>query len=155
MKRIVFVITLLVCVVCANAQVFVGGSGGVSYSNDVFSLALRPMAGYEFNDRFALGAEAGYTLVDDASYFQVEPFVRFNCWNNSRVFLDVKAKGIIDLSDDDTVYEVGIVPSVRYRLSNRWDVSADLGILGYDSEYENIVFAAKTTNVCLSFIYRF
>ena len=64
MKKI-FLVLLLAAGFSTNAaaQFFVGGTGGVGYLNDAFRMAVKPMAGYEFDDRWAVGTTLGFSLV--------------------------------------------------------------------------------------------
>jgi len=154
MKKIFLSLFLVLCVISSRAQVFVGGSAGVAYSG-VFSAALQPFAGYEFSQRLAVGGGVSYNLIDSESYVFVEPFVRYNCWNNSRFFFDIKGVTTFDLTGDDVLCQMGVVPSLRYRINPHWDTSVDVGMLGYNFSSEAVVISSKTTNVCLSLIYRF
>ena len=152
MKKLILVLAFIAVTIDTNAQVFVGGSAGVAYVGD-FSAAIKTFAGYEFSQKFAVGGGLSAQYVDDGNpLVMVDAFARYNCWNNSHLFFDLTGKGSLEL--DHGCIEVGVVPSIRYRFSDHWDASADLGLIGYNTDVDFVV-SAKSTNVCLNVIYRF
>ena len=94
MKKIVMMMLVLASMsVKVNAQWFVSGNAGIGYLADRFQMKLLPAAGYEFNDRWAVGFGLGMGVQRDYVFGIVAPYVRFNCWNNGKLFVDVKANG--------------------------------------------------------------
>ena len=163
MKKIVMMLLVLASMsVKVNAQWFVGGTGGVGYFGDHFGLEVAPMAGYEFNDRWAvgLGVGAGFGCHngDSWGYGIINPYGRFNCWNNEKLFIDVK--GMVDARIRDnggSVTSVGFVPSLRFAINEKWQMSADLGLVGVQIGNDDVdpVFGFTGTSVGLSVIYKF
>lgn len=60
MKK-VLVSLAMACATTAQAQVFLGGTGRIGYTNDVFVLGIVPEVGYEINEKWAVGAGLGMT----------------------------------------------------------------------------------------------
>ena len=91
--------------------------------------------GYEFNDRVALGSGLGAVICagrDD--YFSVtgiaEPFVRVCVWHNESIFVDLYALGGFEFTDELKLCQVGVRPSLRFRVSENIDMAVDLVVLG-------------------------
>ena len=140
MKKI-FLLMLVLAGFCANvsAQFFVTGTAGLGYRYESFSMTLLPGCGYEFNDRWAVGTGLGLFLADEEARGVVNPYVRFNCWNNSRLFL------------------VGLRPSMRYAFSDHLQLSADVGLLGLDIDNgaTSAAVGFATSGIDVSVIYKF
>ena len=156
-----FLVLLLVAGFSTNAaaQFFVGGTGGVGYLNDAFRMAVKPMAGYEFDDRWAVGTTLGFSLVthNGSEVFGVaDPFVRFTCWNNSKLFVDLVAHSEMLFQSELYTANVGISPALRYSISSHWQLTGQAGIVGaqYDGAdwYPAFGFTASTE---VGVIYRF
>ncbi|MBQ8050305.1 MAG: outer membrane beta-barrel protein [Bacteroidaceae bacterium] len=128
MKKLMMILAL-VCSVNASAQWFVGGGTNFGYIKDNFQFSFHPQAGYEFNDRWAVGFGLGFTLVNDI-YGYAEPYVRFNCWNNDKLFVDVKARAEFIFGHGAEGAQVGLSPSLRYKINDHWQVYGDAGLFG-------------------------
>lgn len=116
-----------------GSSFFIGGTGQLSYSG-TFNFAFEPLFGYEFNDRWAAGTGIGFALSSSGGYNVimgvVEPFVRFCVWHNNLVFIDLKATSAFGFDDDLLLCQIGIRPSLRFRLNEHCDVAADIGLFG-------------------------
>ena len=158
MKKILLVMLVLAgfCVK-ANAQFFVSGTAGFQYRNEVFSMKLLPGVGYEISDRWAIGTGFGLSVFDKNTRGIVNPYVRFNCWNNDQVFLDVKATSELTFGDYYTTAFVGLKPSLRYAVNNHLQLSADFGAFGVDINDGDASPAIGLTlsGIDLTVIYRF
>lgn len=141
----------------ANAQLFLGGTFGVGHRQSAFSLSLKPRVGYEFSDRWAVGLALGVAYQDDDFYGCANPYVRFNCWNNGNLFIDLKASGDLAFNKDRCNALVGLKPSLRYAFNNHWQVSGDIGLLGVEIVDGDVTpaFVLSSTNVELNFMYKF
>ena len=132
MKKIVMMMLVLASVsVKVNAQWFVGGTGGVGYFGNHFSLELAPMGGYEFNDRWAVGLGLGFGVAAgdvSGSFGIIDPYVRFNCWNNGKLFVDVNAEADMRINDSALTAAVGLMPSLRLH-GTRPDAKPHLQVL--------------------------
>ena len=161
MKKLLLIVSLLIMTFVASAQKtwFVGGTAGIGY-DDYFYFALEPQFGYEFTARWAIGTGIGMALAS-SEYTAVigvaEPYVRFNAWNNDKVFVDLKATAGFGFTDVLVNCQVGIVPSLRFRINEHWDMAADLGLFGakYDRESWSPAFGINSFGVGLWFAYRF
>ena len=129
MKKLMMILAL-VCSVNASAQWFVGGGANFGYFKDNFQFSLHPQGGYEFNDRWAVGLGLGFTVVSSDIFGYVEPFVRFNCWNNEKVFIDLKARTEFLFNHGLAGGQMGISPSLRYKINDHWQVYGDVGLFG-------------------------
>lgn len=157
MKKMIVTLLLMVGAgVPSMARVFVGGTGGVGYVNDAFRWVMKPGVGYEFNERWAIGTTLGFSLADSEIAGVADPFVRFNCWNNGKFFIDAKAHAEMIFRSELGGAAVGVSPSVRYEFSPRWQVAASVGLLGaqYDGYDWSPAFMV-TGSTELGIIYRF
>lgn len=156
MKKAIFLLILFVgTVTMAKGQVFVGGTAGIGIS-DVFSMEMKPMVGYQFNERWAIGTGIGMGILDKDIAGIVDPFLRFNCWNNGKVHFDLKAKNEMWFGNFSAM-KVGIVPSFRVKLSDKLQLAGDVGLLGGQLSDEDwtpvILFTGGTVE--LNVIYSF
>ena len=98
MKKIVLLLLVVCATVSMNAQVYVGGTAGF-WSNDKddadeTSFVIAPEIGYNFNEKWAIGAELGYGygkkqgVKDDALF--INPYARYTYCETGivRLFLD-------------------------------------------------------------------
>ncbi len=141
----------------AHAQFFLGGSMGISYRHDRFSLALKPNLGYEFNERWAVGLGIGVDYLNEEFYGNVNPYIRFNCWNNSKIFFDLKASADVLFNTENVSTLAGLKPSLRYAINDHWQIAADVAVLGVDI-YDGVckpAFVFATSNTELTFLYKF
>jgi hypothetical protein len=158
MKRIVLVLLVLAgfCV-NANAQFFATGTLGFNYRNDAFSMKVLPGAGYEFNDRWAVGAEIGVRYAAKHARGLINPYLRFNFWNNEKVFLDLKAASDIDFGKHYTNVFAGLKPSLRYAVNDQLQLAVDMGALGVDINDGEVspALGLFINGVDLTLIYKF
>ena len=159
MKKLMMIFALM-CSVNASAQWFVSGSAGIGYLNDEFQLLMKSSAGYEFNERWAAGLGVGVGVYgEDGNVGAIfDPFVRFNCWNNSKFFVDAKAETEVWFGNGGTCYaNIGFVPSLRYAINNHWQVAGDVGLIGaqYIDDCWCPAFGFTSASVKMSVIYRF
>ena len=112
---------------------FLGATGAMGYSG-AFNFAFEPVIGYEFTDRFALGTGIGVMVVAGngvtVAMGVVEPFVRLCAWHNDLVFIDFKATAGLGFDRDLQMCQIGVRPSLRFRISEHCDIAADIGLFG-------------------------
>ncbi|MBQ9284695.1 MAG: hypothetical protein IJ209_00195 [Bacteroidaceae bacterium] len=158
MKKLLFVVLLFVGF-CANAsaQFFVSGSASFVYRNENFGMTILPGVGYEFNDRWAVGAGLGLTYFGEEAKGLTNPYVRFNCWNNKLVFVDLKGTTEISFGQGDANAFIGLRPSLRLAVNNHLQLSADMGLLGVDIDNDPATpaFGVGISGIDLTLIYRF
>lgn len=160
-KFVLMMLVLASMSVNVKAQWFVGGTGGIGYFGNGFALEAVPQAGYEFNQRWAVGLGLGgaITINEGAGgYAVIDPFVRFNCWNNGKFFVDVHAEADMRLNSDDFVSNVGFVPSIRYAFSDHWQAALGVGLVGVRIGSEDSLdpyFGFTARGLTLNVIYKF
>jgi len=136
MKKILLFVLLFSATIASNAQSgwFVGGSAGIGIRN-YFTVSGEVKVGYEFTDWFALGSGLGAVVfVGRDNFFTVtgiaEPFARFCVWHNDNIYIDLHVLGGIEFTDELQFCQVGVRPSLRFRVSENIDMSADFVVLG-------------------------
>lgn len=136
MKKILLFVLLLSASIASNAQSgwFVGGSAGIGFRN-YFTVSGEVRVGYEFTDWFALGSGLGAVIfVGRNDFFAItgiaEPFARFCVWHNDNIYIDLHVLGGIEFTDELQFCQVGVRPSLRFRVSDNIDMSADFIVLG-------------------------
>ena len=157
MKKLLLTLLIGGAALNAKAQWFVAGDGGLSYVDEVFSMTLRPYVGYEINEQFAVGFGAGVSVFDDETCAVINHYVRYTIWNNDQLAIDVKALSQITTHDGYSINQLGVAPSVRFKINDQWQVAADCGFFGAccaDGDWTP-AFAAKNVNVNATVIYRF
>ncbi len=158
MKKILLFFVVLVSALSARSQtVYMGGTAGIGYSDESFQLHLLPSVGYEFNEKFAVGMGVGYEYIYEESAAIINPYLRFTPWHNDNLSFDLKAQAWIFCGSFETSTLMGITPSFRYKLSEKWEIATDLGTLGVmiveGESYASVV--VKNVNVNASIMYRF
>ena len=140
---------------------FLGGTAEIGYTG-VFQFALEPVFGYEFNDRIAIGTGIGPIVAagkgTSVVMGVVEPFVRICAWHNEIVFIDFKATAGIGFTDIMQMCQLGVRPSLRVRLTEHFEMSADIGLFGAQYTYGagwNAAVGVGATSAGLWFTYRF
>lgn len=156
-KKILFILAVVLFCTKANAQWFVGGALGVGYSDERFTMEIKPSAGYEFNDRWAVGLGVGMMASNSHFYGGLNPYLRLNCWNNEKFFIDLKAQSDIWFNSYTSYVQIGLTPSLRYAITESWQLSGDIGFIGVQSDDGNWspAFSLKTTNAEITLIYKF
>lgn len=140
-----------------NAQWFIGGSAGLGYFSDRFQMDVRPFAGYEINDRWAVGLGVGLGMQKSDGFGVFDPFARFNCWNNGKFFVDVKGEVKVFVGGEWTCANIGFVPSLRFAINDHWQVAGDFGLFGIqdnDGDWSPAL-GFTTTTAEVSVIYKF
>ncbi|MBO7446475.1 MAG: hypothetical protein J6T86_08725 [Bacteroidales bacterium] len=162
MKKIILFVSLFFVIHISSAQQtwFIGGTACISYL-DNFTFALEPQFGYEFSDKWAIGTGVGFTLVSDDFTYLIgiaEPFIRFCTWHNDRVFIDLKATAGFGFDKVLELCQIGITPSLRFRINEHWDMAADIGLFGAQYTYYGRwrpAFGINAASAGLWFAYRF
>ena len=135
MKKIVLILALAVLSLTGQrlgAQTpYVGGSLTLAYA-DHFTFNQHFFGGYEFNDKWAVGGGLG---LDVSTYGNghgvvggfMGAYVRFTPWHNNLLYTDIKWRTELLLQDSVGVSgaDIGFVGSLRFRVTNHFDVFAD------------------------------
>lgn len=158
MKKILAILFILLSAsVNVNAQWFISGGANVGYYKNNFHFSLRPTAGYEINNRWAVGLGLGMEVASDLVFGYVEPYARFNCWNNDKVFIDVKGGAELLFQSELGAAQIGFKPSIRYKINDHWQVYGDVGFFGaeyYDGEWGPSL-GVGSVGIGTGFIYKF
>ena len=146
MKKIMLSLAMALVSVCASAQVYIGGTAGISSNkfkggDSKTAYALIPEIGYEFNNKWEAGLEIGIkkgdvcviSKVPEATTFVVAPYVRYTAVETKLVNLFVEGTigyGSVSKGGGD-FYEVGIKPGLAVKLSDHVNFITKVGFLGY------------------------
>ena len=146
MKKIMLSLAMALVSVCASAQVYIGGTAGIS-SNKISdgdsktAYKLIPEIGYQFNNKWDAGIEVGIqkgevckiSPVGEATTFTIAPYVRYTAVETKVV--DLFFEGTIGYSSvskgGGDSYEVGIKPGLAVKLTKHVDFISKIGFLGY------------------------
>lgn len=142
----------------SKAQMMIGGEFGIGYLSDCFAVQLQPKIGYQFNDKWAVGAGGGFCYSENSSMGLLGAYVRYNIWHNERFFFDLKAVSNFGISESELAFsDVGLAPSFRFKVNNHVEFAANIGFVGaqyIDQEWTPGV-GLNPTNTSLEFIYKF
>ena len=157
---------MMVAAISANAQVYVGGGIGFESSKankDASSLSaftIVPEVGYKLDEKWAVGIQLGYgskqtmgkTQVTDeegnttgagkitTSVFTVAPYARYTFAKSgiASFFVDGGIQ-FTSLGSDSkgSTFGVGLRPGVKFAASDKIDLVARLGYLGYRTANED------------------
>ena len=146
MKKIMLSLMMALVSVCASAQVYIGGTAGIS-SNKIgdedskTAYKLIPEIGYQFNNKWDAGIEVGIqkgdvckiARVGDATTFTIAPYIRYAAVETKVVDLFFEGTigyGSVSKGGGDS-YEVGIKPGLAVKLSDHVNFITKVGFLGY------------------------
>lgn len=146
MKKIFMSLALALVSVCASAQVYVGGTMGISGNKNgdgdtKVAYKFVPEIGYQFNKQWTAGISFGLQKgevckiaeVPESVTYTVAPYVRYN-FVNSKLF-DVFMEGTVGYGRvtkvDADVFEIGVKPGVALNLSDKFSLISKVGFLGY------------------------
>lgn len=146
MKKIMLSLAMALISVCASAQVYIGGSAGIS-SNKIGDADSKtaykfiPEIGYQFNNKWEAGlsvrVEKGdvcnLTQVGEATTFVIAPYARYTAIETKIVNLFLEGTvgyGNISKGGGD-LYEVGIKPGLAVKLTDHVNLISKIGFLGY------------------------
>ena len=177
MKKIMLSLAMALVSVCASAQVYIGGTAGIS-SNKIgdgdskTAYKLIPEIGYQFNNQWEAGIEVGIqkgevckiSAVGDATTFTIAPYVRYTAVETKLVdffFEGTIGYGSVSKGGGD-FYEVGIKPGLAVKLSNHVDFITKVGFLGYrgyspdhGDNWSTFGVDVDATNISFGAIYKF
>lgn len=143
-KLLVIAIAILGFSLNGFCQLYIGGSASAMGGKSYVEASILPEVGFQITDKWAVGGQAGFTLngYKDYDYMEAEaswnvgafgvlaPFARFTVWDNQKVFVDLKAVASFEFADYLGSCQIGIVPAIRFRVGEKFDIAANLGLLG-------------------------
>ena len=177
MKKIMLSLAMALVSVCASAQVYIGGTAGIS-SNKIgdgdskTAYTLMPEIGYQFNNKWEAGLEIGIkkgevcklSAVGESTTFKVAPYVRYTAVETKLVNLFVEGTigyGSVSKGGGD-YYEAGIKPDLAVKLSDHVNFITKVGFLGYkgyspDQGKNSSTFGLNVdaSNISFGAIYKF
>lgn len=174
MKKIGMLLFVLVATLSVKAQVYVGGNLSWWHieDGDNTSFILAPELGYEFNDKWAVGAQLLYGHYKQgtgdhkikANGFAFAPYARFSFFENKiiRCFVD-GGVGVssykVKHADSESGFELGLKPGIAIKLGEHFSLIAKYGFLGYRDEYllgdSGYGFAFSSEDLSIGFHYTF
>ena len=154
MKKTLMTLAILFVAVCANAQVFVGGTAGVASTggegvSDETTFKILPEIGYNINSNWAVGAVLGYEkgsfsmlnpnspATGDVKAFEIAPYARYTFLHTKVVNLFVDggigfASGT-SAHKDFTAFHIGLQPGLTVNLNSHISLVSKVGFLGYEA----------------------
>ena len=147
MKKIVTVLCVTAAVLLtarnSSAQTpYIGGSLTAAY-HEIFRLDTHFFGGYEFNDKWAIGGGLGLDIAAYDEDAAIGAFlganVRFTPWHNNFLFTDIKFRTETIINEGIETADVGLCGSLRFRVSDHFDIFTDFVCLG--ARYENDDFS--------------
>lgn len=164
MKKILLFIAVVFVSLSAHSEkkFCLGWTGSIQYT-DYLGVSIEPTIGIEFNEYLALGTGVGGGLIhnNNGNYgvFLVEPFLRGTVWHNELLYVDLKAEAgwswAPSLDNSLLLFQGGLIPSLRFRISEHWDFSADVGMFGARSNGEEFTPLIGITSFGVWATYRF
>lgn len=150
MKKIVCMLVVALVAISASAQVYVGGSFGISSQktetvaeSKTTTIKILPEIGYELNEAWSLGTVIGYEHAKTGDLkmntFTIAPYARYHFLENDMVklfadggfgFSTSKVKG----SDALNAWNIGIRPGIAVKLSDHFCLVAKYGFFGYEKQ---------------------
>ena len=157
MKKFFMMAALAVASMTASAQIYVGGSLGynsVKATEDAektSTFSIKPEVGYNLDENWAVGIQLGYTSADDGkstvSEFEIAPYARYTFAKSgiASFFVDGGIQ-YVSLGSDakGSTFGVGFRPGVKIAASEKVDLVAKLGYLGYKSANDDAQVAGYT-----------
>ncbi|MDU3579831.1 outer membrane beta-barrel protein [Bacteroides caccae] len=175
MKKIIILsLCLAAFAVSVKAQVYLGGSFGITHDGDMdaTSFTLAPEVGYKLNDTWHFGLEIGYSHSSkdkkygdlDVNAFHFAPYARWNYFQNG--ILHLFLEGGIGIStykvedhDNNNGFEIGVKPGIALDVTKHLSFTTKLGFWGYRDEYKygNSVsgLSVSTEDLSIGLVYSF
>ncbi|MCX4292641.1 MAG: outer membrane beta-barrel protein [Prevotella sp.] len=150
MKKLFLMAAFVVASVAASAQIYVGGSLGFESSKEnkdadaLTSFSILPEVGYNLSDNLAVGIQLGYASQEQGdeytvSAFSVAPYARYTFAKSGAASFFVDGGIIFTAYGSDAEgsnFGVGLRPGVKFAVSDKVDVVAKTGFLGYSKNSE-------------------
>lgn len=155
MKKLMLAAAMMVATISASAQVYVGGSLGFDSkkanenASSLTNFSIKPEVGYNLDENWAVGIQLGYssdeteTILDGkftTSKFEIAPYARYTFAKSgiASFFVDGGIQ-FTSLGSDakGSIFGVGFRPGIKIAASNKVDLVAKLGYLGYQSANED------------------
>ncbi|MDY3068186.1 MAG: outer membrane beta-barrel protein [Parabacteroides sp.] len=157
-----FILSLIVAaaaIFTSQAQdgLYLGGSFTLADDNG-FSFKLAPEIGYHINDLWAIGGELGYSHRDEFDRFYIAPYARCKLYNIQKLSLFVDGTVGLSTGDDDTGFQIGLIPGALFNVCDNISLVTKIGFLGYRDSYlgSNLKgISLSSENISLGFYVEF
>lgn len=142
MGKVILSLVIAVVALSANAQVYLGGSFGITHDSkaEATNFIIAPEVGYNFNEKWAVASEIGFSHygVDGASanIFFIAPYARYSFFEKNifRLFVD-GGLGFSTATGNTNGFQIGFKPGIAIKASEHFSFVAKYGFLGYRDEY--------------------
>lgn len=170
MKKILVFVFIVMATLSMNAQVYLGGTLGISQTkvddDKATTYKIMPEIGYNISDQWAVGATFGYQkgnlsyagkVLVDAKVFQFAPYARFTFFRSDLINLFVDGTvgyanvKIDDLDGSADAFEIALKPGLAVNLSKNFSIVAKYGFLGYQKMEDVKHFGLDLDGNALSF----
>ena len=146
MKKIGLFLFVVLATLSVKAQVYMGGEISLWHNDDAdaTTLALSPVVGYNFNEKWAVGGNLMFLHQEkediSSNGFALAPYARYSYYENKvvRLFID-GGLGFstykVEDSDNINGFEIGFRPGIAVKLNKHFSLLAKCGFLGYRDDY--------------------
>lgn len=177
MKKTIIAAMLALAGLAANAQVFVGGTMGVSTEKQsnidrYTTFTFAPTVGYNFNDKISAGIEFAYTYGDQGLLSQNEillgPYARYNffapesveglkVFAEAAIYYNYLNLDIDGSSIDGNGVQIALRPGVSYMIGSNWQVLAKMNLFSFThmDGSSSTGFGVNPTKVSFGVAYNF
>ena len=148
MKKILMSLAVAFIALAANAQVYVGGSVGISNSkmgdaDEVTTYQFLPEVGFNLDENWAIGTVIGWgkgnpvDIVEAGkvnNYFQIDPYVRYTFVRTK--YVNVFIDGGVDYKryrGGNDAWALGVKPGLAVNLSPKVSFVTHFGFAGWAS----------------------
>lgn len=148
MKKVLFVLVMMVSALAAQAQEMYLGGGISLWRNDDTErtkFSISPDFGYNFNSRWAVGAELVFSHESgekdySCNAFALAPYARYSFYENKivRLFLDMGlgfSTSKVKHEDAKNGFEVGVKPGIAIKLNEHFSLISKVGFAGFRDDY--------------------
>lgn len=130
----------LSCLKLSAQTPYVGGSLQAAYTT-YFDFRPHFLGGYEFNDKWAIGGGVGLdlTATSNSAYAAgfLAAYVRYTPWHNDYIFTDIKWRTEAILKDGINGADLGLMGSLRFRVSDHIDIFTDFLPVGVRYSFDD------------------
>lgn len=157
MKKFIILLGTLLLAVTLNAQVYVGGNLGLSFSRDVSTptmsiesrnyFSVAPEVGYSFNKYFTLGTNVQYQWNKGNTHsFSVSPFARctFAQWEHFGLFIDAlfeyRTYAVSQTGSRHNTWQAGLAPGFKIPITPKCGLTTRIAFLGWKKVGDEVVF---------------
>lgn len=158
-KKIVFVAFLTIIASSVKAQWYVAGRFGFGAGTEGTSYMILPELGYELNDKWEIGVEAGYMKASDASTWMASPYA---CWTFYQLGkCSLYLCGTAEFSEKmkhHFTFGLYVTPGISIPLGKHWELEAEVNnVLGLTTSknYNQFGITTNTTGLTLGVEYHF